>query len=190
VYIYLPTNSWKIAGVATVKGVSVASCKWLQISGPSAAGMSGTGSISPTVSNLVAGTYTFEVDITSTTGLVAKDQMNVNVNVTKPAGAVSGANDATGLNLDSNDPEHTLSLYPNPVTAGQQFAVEGRGVKAGTVKFLIYDISGRVVKQLVLENQSDYFRQTIPAAGLVKGSYVLAVTIAGDKPRTFKLLVQ
>ena len=74
--------------------------------------------------------------------------------------------------------------------ADQQFVVEGRGWQEGTLKFLIYDMNGKVVKQLVLENTSDFFRQSIPATGLAKGTYVLAITREGERPKTFKLMVE
>lgn len=193
VFITLPTNSWKIAGVATVKGVGVTSCKWFQVSGPSAATLTGTGSITPTASNLKAGTYTFEVDITSTTGVVAKDQMNVNVNVAQAAAASEGMGGKSALNLgDTTTGEvvRTVKLYPNPVQANQQLAVEGQGYSAGTLKFTVYDLSGKVVKQLVVENQNSYFRQTIPVTGLVSGVYVLALQANGEKPKVFKFIIQ
>ena len=193
VYIYSPTNSYKIAGAsATVKGYSVSNCRWTQVSGPSAAGISGGGSISPTVTNLVTGTYQFEVNITSNTGIVAKDRMNVNVNVAKSAGAPSGVDGGTGLALgDSAEVAvASLNVYPNPVMADQPFTVEGQGWVTGAVKFTLYDISGKAVKQLVLDNQASWFKQSIPTAGLVRGVYMLSVQVAGQKPVARKILIQ
>jgi hypothetical protein len=92
--------------------------------------------------------------------------------------------------IDDGDDGGTIALYPNPVQADQQFVVEGRGWRQGTLKFLLYDMNGKVVKQLVLENTSDFFRQSIPAAGLAKGAYVLAITREGERPKTFKLMVE
>ncbi|MDO6434063.1 T9SS type A sorting domain-containing protein [Flavitalea sp. BT771] len=185
--IALPLNIYMINGVCTVKGQKVKTCTWKQITGPNAATISGRGSIKPVVSNLIAGAYVFEVDITSTTGLKTSDQMKLTVKPTTASAVETSAANATSLMLDSAS--SGLKVYPNPVAAGQQFAVEGQGMKAGTVKFLIYDISGRLVKQVVLDNQSTYFRQTIPATGLTKGTYVLMVVTEGEKPKTFKLLV-
>lgn len=188
VTITLPTSSWKIAGTCTVKGVGVSSCRWKQVSGPSTAAIAGGGSITPTVSGLKAGTYVFGVDVVSTAGQVSSDQMTLKVN---PVGTANEATalDATSLDLDSATGP-SLKLYPNPVQADQLVAVEGQGWKNGTIRFLIYDISGRVIKQSVLENQSSYFRQTIPVSGLTKGNYVLAVAMEGEKTRTFKLIIQ
>ena len=190
-YIYSPATSYKIAGSATVKGYGVSSCTWVQISGPSAARISGGGSISPTVSNLVTGTYQFEVAIMSNTGIIARDRVNVNVNVAKAAGAVSGVDGGSGLSLaDSTDMGRSVNVYPNPVMADQTFTVEGQGWTTGAVRFTLYDLSGKAVKQLLLDNQASWFKQTVPTAGLVRGVYMLTVQVAGQKAVTKKILIQ
>jgi len=191
VFITLPTSSWKIIGTCIVKGVTVSTCKWKQVSGPGAATISGGGSISPMVSSLIAGSYVFEVDITSTTGLSTSDQMTLKVN---PAPA-SWSGTTTSPNgpsiVDSSASTADLKLYPNPVLVGQQVVVEGQGLKTGTVKITIYDLSGRQAKQQVVENTSDnYFRQTISIDGLARGMYVLTLSSGNEKPRLFKFVVQ
>jgi hypothetical protein len=186
VTITLPTNSWKIAGVASVKGETPASCKWKQVSGPSTATISMDGSITPTVSNLIAGAYVFEVDIKSTTGLTSSDQMTLTVNTAAGAATASEIS-GIGAGLDQSS---SIKLYPNPVLTDQELAIEGQGWQTGTVKFSIYDRTGRLVKQVTLENQASYFRQTISVSGLSRGAYILTATMEGEKPRTFKFIVQ
>ncbi|HEY8971867.1 MAG TPA: T9SS type A sorting domain-containing protein [Puia sp.] len=191
VFITLPTSSWKIIGTCIVKGVTVATCKWKQVSGPGTATISGGGSISPVVSNLIAGTYIFEVDITSTTGLATSDQMMIKVNPSSTSYTGSGsATNGPGI-VDSSASTADLKLYPNPVLVGQQVVVEGQGLKTGTVKITIYDLSGRQAKQQVVENTSEnYFRQTISVDGLARGMYVLTLSSGNEKPRLFKFVVQ
>jgi hypothetical protein len=192
-YIYSPATSYQIQGSATVKGYGVSSCTWVQISGPSAAAISGGGSITPTVSKLVTGTYQFEVAIVSNTGIVARDRVNVNVNVNKTTGAVSAVNDGSGLSLADSvnaDAGHSVNVYPNPVMADQTFTVEGQGWTTGAVRFTLYDLSGKAVKQVMLDNQASWFKQTIPTAGLVRGVYMLTVQVAGQKAITKKILIQ
>ena len=190
VFITLPTNSWKIIGTCIVKGVTVATCRWKQVSGPGTATISGGGSISPLVSNLIAGTYIFEVDITSTTGLTATDQMMIKVG---PAGTSYSGRTTTpnGPGIVDSTTAADLKLYPNPVTVGQQIVVEGKGVRTGTVKITIYELSGRQAKQQVVENTSEnYFRQPISIDGLARGMYVLTLSSGNEKPRLFKFVVQ
>jgi hypothetical protein len=181
VAITLPTNSWKIAGQAIANGETPAISNWKQVSGPAIAMIEGGSSLTPTVSNLVAGTYVFRLDLVSTTGVNSSSQMQIMVNA------------ATG-STGSNPPPSTgdssgLRLYPNPVLADQEFAIEGQ-LKIGTVKFMIYDRIGRLIKQVSLENSAGYFRQTISVAGLSQGSYMLTVTAEGEKPRTFEFFIR
>src|SRR5207245_2142468 len=108
VTITLPTNSWKIAGQVIVKGETPASCKWRQVSGPSPATIASADSPTPTVSNLMAGTYVFEMDLVSTSGLTSSSQMKLMVN---PAGSSGGTPNAG----DSLIITYGVRLYPNPV---------------------------------------------------------------------------
>jgi predicted esterase len=190
VTITLPASSWKIAGAVTVKGVAVKACKWTKISGPAGAIISNGGSSTPTVSKLAAGVYVFEMDLQSEFGIITADRMTLTVKAAAASSVTSAMAVAAPTLLDSVD-HATLKLYPNPVQLGQQMVIEGQGLKAGTVKFTIYDMSGRMVKQTVLENQStDYIRQAISTEGLTRGVYILNVATATEKPRQFKFIVQ
>jgi len=187
VTITLPTDSWKISGQVIVKGVTPASCKWKQASGPSIATITGGGSTTPTVSNLIAGTYVFEMDLVSTTGLTSSSQMKLTVNsVTGPP--PPGNNPPP--TPPAGDSSTSLRLYPNPVPANQELAVEAQGWQKGTVKFTVYDGIGRLIRQVTRENTSDHFLQTIPLAGLSKGIYILTVTTEGVKSRTFEFFIR
>ena len=181
VTITLPTDSWKIAGQVIVKGATPASCKWKQVSGPSMATITGGGSTTPTVSHLIAGTYVFEMDLVSTTGLSSSSQMKLTVN------PVPGS---PGSNPPGTRDSAYLRLYPNPVQANQELAIEAQGWRKGIVKFMIYDRIGRLIRQTILENTADHFLQTIPMTGLSRGSYILTVTMEGVKPRTFAFLIR
>ncbi|HEY4205280.1 MAG TPA: T9SS type A sorting domain-containing protein, partial [Puia sp.] len=191
IWITLPANSWKIVGTCIVKGLSVKSCTWKQVSGPSTATISGSGSISPVVSNLIAGAYYFEVDITSTNGLTASDVMILKVNPSGTSYSAGAATANAATITTSSATVANLTLYPNPVTAGQQITLDGQGVKTGTVKIAVIDLSGRQVKQLVVENTSESsFHQTIPTDGLARGMYVLTLAVGTDAPQQFKFVVQ
>jgi predicted esterase len=188
VTIVLPTNSWKIAGVAVVKGETPASCKWVEISGPSKATIGMPGSITPTVSSLIAGSYIFEVNLVSKTGLTSSSRMTLTVLATAARAATEG--EVSGLDANLNVSSSTIKLYPNPVPVGQELAVEGQGWPTGTIKFTVYDMTGRVMKQVTLDNQASYFRQTIQVTGLAKGAYGLSVSAGSEKPRTFTFIVR
>jgi hypothetical protein len=106
---------------------------------------------------------------------------------------VSAVNDGSGLSLADSvnaDAGHSVNVYPNPVMADQTFTVEGQGWTTGAVRFTLYDLSGKAVKQVMLDNQASWFKQTIPTAGLVRGVYMLTVQVAGQKAITKKILIQ
>lgn len=181
VTITLPTDSYKITGQVIVKGATPASCKWRQVSGPSIATITGGGSTNPAVSNLIAGTYVFEMDLVSTTGLTSSSQMKLTVK------SVTGS---PGSNPPGTRDSSYLRLYPNPVQANQELAIAAKGWKTGTVKFTVYDRIGRLIKQTTLENSADHFLQTIPVTGLSQGSYILSVTMEGEKARAFEFFIR
>ena len=141
------------------------------------------------ITGLVAGTYVFKLTATGSTGLSASDLVTVTAKTAVSTGAMV-SDETSALSFTDSVEGRSILLYPNPVPADQQLAVEGHGWKAGTVKFIIYDLGGRLVKQVVLENQFSYFRQTISVAGLTKGVYMLSVQEDGQKSRVLRFIVQ
>ena len=121
--ITLPTNSTTLSGSGTDSDGSIASYKWSQVSGPNTATFSSTTSASTTVSNLVAGTYSFRLTVTDNKGATGSATVSVVVNaatVTNQAPvARPGANQvihlpATSATLNgsaSSDPDGSISAY-------------------------------------------------------------------------------
>lgn len=77
--IILPTNSITLSGTASDPDGSIVSYSWAKISGPSAV-INAINSASTSVTNLIQGTYTFELTVTDNKGAVSKDAVNVTVN--------------------------------------------------------------------------------------------------------------
>jgi alpha-tubulin suppressor-like RCC1 family protein len=102
--ITLPTNSATLTGSATAtSGTTISSEAWTQTSGPSTATISKpTGSVTTTVSNLVAGTYVFTFTATNNSGQKASATVDVVVNpltassVTAPVVSAGSAQTVTG----------------------------------------------------------------------------------------------
>ncbi|MGB5976821.1 MAG: PA14 domain-containing protein, partial [Cyclobacteriaceae bacterium] len=76
--LQLPANSVTLYGNASDNDGTVTSFKWTKVNGPSA-NLSGAGSKNLTVSNLQAGTYTFQLKATDNDGASATDKVIVNV---------------------------------------------------------------------------------------------------------------
>jgi hypothetical protein len=103
--ITLPTNSTYMQGSASDSDGSIASYQWSKISG-STASMSGATSSKLTVSNLVAGTYTFRLTVKDNKGASKYDDVKVTVSsstssTTNTVQSVSAGSDKT-LTLPSN----------------------------------------------------------------------------------------
>ena len=104
--ITLPTNSVTLTGTATGNGgATIASTAWTQTAGPSTATIAAAGSLSTTISNLVQGSYTFQLMATDSKGNTATATVTITVN---PAPAVPPTVDAGGA--------QTITLPTNTVT--------------------------------------------------------------------------
>lgn len=80
--ITLPVNSTTIVGTMIANGSAslVGSPTWVQTFGPSVATISNTHILNPTVSNLIQGTYTFQISQNDNNGLTGIASCNVTVN--------------------------------------------------------------------------------------------------------------
>ena len=76
----LPVNSITLAATASDPDGSISSYAWSKVSGPSQHSFSSTTIPNPTISNLVAGTYTFKLTVTDNKGASASDNINIIVN--------------------------------------------------------------------------------------------------------------
>jgi len=82
--ITLPTNSVQLSGSATDANGTIASYSWSRVSGPTQFSFSSTSSATPTVNNLVQGTYTFRLTAVDNQGAQSTDDVNVIVNASAP----------------------------------------------------------------------------------------------------------
>jgi endoglucanase len=80
--ITLPTNSVALSGSATDADGSIARYSWTKVAGPASFTFSNAAIASPTVSGLLAGTYTFRLTVSDNAGATAYNDVNVVVNTT------------------------------------------------------------------------------------------------------------
>lgn len=79
--ITLPANTASLSGASSSDADgSIAAYQWSQVAGPSAGTLSNAASVTATASNLVAGTYSFELTVRDNGGATAKDTVRVIVN--------------------------------------------------------------------------------------------------------------
>src|SRR5579862_5896442 len=76
----LPKNSTSLNGSASYDpDGTIATYNWTQVSGPSTATITGGNTAIPTVSGLIAGTYTFQLAVTDNSGATTKSSVKITV---------------------------------------------------------------------------------------------------------------
>ncbi len=78
--ITLPTNSVSLSGSGADSDGTIASYLWTQVSGPNTATLSNASTATATASNLITGTYVFQLRVTDDDGATATDTKQVTVN--------------------------------------------------------------------------------------------------------------
>jgi len=127
--ITLPVNSAILNGSASSDpDGSIVSYSWAQLSGPSTATITNANSVSPTVSNLQAGSYTFQLTVTDNNGANGQAQVKIIVNAAANQSPVANAGINQAITLPVNsvaldgsasfDPDGSIVSYSWIKTAG------------------------------------------------------------------------
>jgi ribosomal protein L14 len=165
------TSTLLDGSASTDAGGTITTYSWKQLTGPSTAVIASAAGSSTDVSGFAVGDYTFQLTVTDNKGATSTATVQVHV---------------------LSDLRHTgyIKIYPNPVLMDQTMTVEGATDDPSVLKFSIYDIGGRLVKQAVMSSQLTTFRYTLPMTGLGKGVYVLSIEFnGGGKPQVYKFII-
>ena len=95
-------------------------------------------------------------------------------------GSVTGINNIE--NLVSN-----ISVYPNPST--ENINIQLNAQKTSLVKFQLVDLTGKLVKEVIVGEIQGKYATSINTTGIAKGTYFLKV-IANDVVETQKISIQ
>ncbi len=77
--VQLPIETVQLSGTATDTDGSLATTNWAQVSGPSLATIANAENQSTTLTNLVAGTYVFRLEVTDDLGATGSDEVSITV---------------------------------------------------------------------------------------------------------------
>lgn len=158
----LPTNTATCNGAATDADGTVASFAWTQVSGPSSATLTNRYTKSLSVSNLVAGTYTFRLKATDNDGAYANDDVKVVINSTSTS---TNSLPTVSAGLDKTVLLPTNALY-----------IQGAASDAdGIASWLWTKVSGPAA------SITGSTGSRIRAYNLVAGTYVFRLTVKDTK---------
>ncbi len=158
--IILPTNSATLAGSGFDPDGSIATYAWVMLSGPSTAVIENPANASTLVSDLVEGSYTFQLTVTDNSGSTSSDEVVVQVEASgtnSPPTVSAGADrsiqlptSSVNLNAAASDDDGTIATYAWELISGGTHTLSGESTASLTV------------------------------SGMEAGSYVFRVTVTDD----------
>ena len=80
------------------------------------------------------------------------------------------------------------TAYPNPATAS--FRISYLGEKAGTLNVVVYDLTGRAIRQFAWIVQSGYNTLPVQMRDMPAGAYLVRVTDAAGAASTLRVVMQ
>ncbi len=161
--ITLPTSSVVFNGSGTDSGGSITAYAWSQISGPSAATLSGAATADLTASALVQGSYVFRLTVTDNSGLTAFDDATVTV---AAAGGIPVANAGT---------DKSITLPTSSVVLNGSGTDTGGSITA----YAWSQVSGPSTATL-----SGAATANLTASALVQGAYIFRLTVTDNSGLT------
>lgn len=190
--LFWPVNAATLNGQGSYDpDGSIASYRWVQVSGPSTAAMNNPNIARPVVSNLVIGTYTFRLTVTDNGGLNNSAEMRVIVtNSTGQASASTSGLDQSSMLMarqDNASPASTsskFSVYPNPATSFITLEFGELSAENGTIQ--IYAASGAILMQEKIQGIKSVRNKRIDLSNFKQGAYIIILQLDNGEKRTGK----
>ena len=112
----LPTNSTSLTGTGTDADGTISSYAWIKISGPATGTIATPNAATTSINSLVQGVYQYQLTVTDNNGAIAKDTVQVKVNVAPIANAgadklITLPTNSTSLTGTGTDADGTISSY-------------------------------------------------------------------------------
>lgn len=176
--IQLPTSSVSLNGTAAgTNGATITGILWNLVSGPGWVKFSNANAMANVVSQLVAGTYVFQLTVTDNHGLSSSSLVTVIVKAAATASVLdSTAVSASVATFGDSVDTRPLLLYPNP--AHDLLNVRLNGAATGKVLIAIYDQMGNRVQLLQLEKDQWMLQTSVDVSRFAQGVYTLQVLTA------------
>jgi ribosomal protein L14 len=167
IVISLPTSSTTLTGSGTDPDGTIVSYAWTRVSGPTTFTLGTANAATTTLSNLVAGVYTFRLTVTDNGGATATDDVTVTVNTSAPS-------NQSPISIAGNN--ITLNLPANSTTLNGTSSFDPDGT---IVSYAWSKVSGPTTFTLANANVS-----TTALSNLVAGTYVFQLTVTDNNGAT------
>ncbi len=198
--VTLPVNAVTLSGSGTESGGTISAYAWSWVSGPTQYAFNSTSVASPTISNLVAGTYVFKLTVTDANGVSASANVNVVVNAATGTnttyynlpGTVQAANYASlsGAATGQSQPLDVTTAIPS-ITSGEAITYNVNVASAGvyTMSFQVASAATGAGFQVLNSAGTALSTITVPnTSGLTTWTTVNVVVNLAAGQQTLKLL--
>ena len=166
--IYLPVDTYILNGQQSYDpDGTIVAYQWQQISGPNTAGSTSMNNVQVDLTNMLAGTYEFQLTVTDNQGNSSISTVKVSVD------------DASVLT-------DQLNLFPNP--AHDVITGKITSAASGTVKVTVFDMNGRTVMTDETVKSLAVYEKTYNISMLASGTYVVQVNIGYQKVMVAKFI--
>jgi Secretion system C-terminal sorting domain len=170
--VQLPIQNTELNGTASYDpDGTISRYKWNYKKGPSACSILSPDASKTVISNLIAGTYNFELAVTDNDSATASKI--VTVIVKNSSGRI--------LILSGK-------MYPNPATTTVNVVINADVL--GRTTIILYNMNGRPVLKDVFDKGTYSATRQINVSRLRKGVYTVSVQVDRSAPLIMKLVVQ
>ena len=185
--VHLPESFFVLSGSGTTQRGNVTNYNWTQVSGPNASTIDNASSATTSVAGFIAGTYSFQLEVTNSFGLTAKDTVIINVigvqtltlqpsNITADEAniAVIGSTNATSHEKDLDAAAWTINGVPVYIRGSFKFDLSGLPANATitSAKLTLYSIPDPTNGDLVHANSVN--------TGTSNAMYIRRITSSWD----------
>ncbi len=192
--ITLPTSSTTLDGSGSTPagGTSIASYGWRKVSGPSGGNITSPTAVKTTITSLNAGTYVYELRVTSN----LKSVSTATVTVIVKAAASSRKIGEETADVEKENPAVTapandleVKINPNPVTTSMNVWVDSK--LTGKTSVQVYSITGVLLMQKEFtKGTPGLINQAFDVSSLPRGIYVVYVTLDGKQKKAVQIIKQ
>ena len=164
----LPMNKTQLSGTGTDSDGTITAYRWTKIDGPVTYSLSSATSSKTNLTNLVEGTYAFQLTVTDNAGASGYDTVLVTV---KP----------------DTRKRSTATLFPNPATSTLNVSIDAVTVKNYSY-IRIYNSMGHIVYQEEFLRTQQQMVKTLDISSLDKGVYMMNINPDINTTLTMKFI--